>query len=91
MPRSPKYMYNRDADIEMAIRRRIRETRKLLGAELAARRLALGLGQQEVADRIGYTAGTVSHAERGVTGNMDVSLRIAHVLGLDLVFIPRED
>lgn len=59
-----------------------------LGAQLAVRRRLLGLTQAEVADLAGTTQRTVSQAETGKAGRLEVYAGIAHTIGLEVVAVP---
>jgi transcriptional regulator with XRE-family HTH domain len=62
-----------------------------LGAAVRARRLALGLSQQQLADMLGVTRDRISATEVGHIGTMRTFLKIATALGMDVVAIPRDD
>ncbi|NMB26371.1 MAG: helix-turn-helix transcriptional regulator [Firmicutes bacterium] len=54
-----------------------------LGPRIRARRVALGLTQQGLADLVGYTKSMISQTERGgVWPSIDPLLAIARALGM---------
>ncbi|HKG02983.1 MAG TPA: helix-turn-helix domain-containing protein [Conexibacter sp.] len=56
-----------------------------LAAELRARRAALQLTQDEVADVVGVNRRVIGELERGkVTVRFEIVLAVAHALGLDV-------
>lgn len=62
-----------------------------LGAAVRARRLALDLTQQQLADMLGLTRDRISSVEVGRIGTLRTFLEVAGALGLDVVAIPRDD
>lgn len=63
-----------------------------LGAQLRARRRALGLTQDEVAELAATTQRTVSVLESGKpTARLDVLVAVAEALGLELVAVGHDE
>ena len=61
------------------------------GAALRERRRSLGLTQAEVALEAGVGRRFVIELERGKPGaSLELALRVAELLGLDLELVPRE-
>lgn len=60
-----------------------------LGAALRARRLELGMTQQDLADELGLSRQRVSALETGQIGQARLLFEAAEALGLDLVALPR--
>lgn len=60
------------------------------GNELRQRRRAVGLSQGAVADVVGVNRRVIGELERGKpTVQLDIALRVAEALGLDLSFSVR--
>lgn len=60
------------------------------GNELRRRRQAAGLSQDAVADVVGVNRRVIGELERGKpTVQLDIALRVAEALGLDLSFSVR--
>ena len=60
------------------------------GKELRRRRQAAGLSQDAVADVVGVNRRVIGELERGKpTVQLDIALRVAEALGLDLSFSVR--
>lgn len=60
------------------------------GNELRQRRRAVGLSQGAIADVVGVNRRVIGELERGKpTVQLDIALRVAEALGLDLAFSVR--
>lgn len=62
-----------------------------IGVALRARRIELGLSQEELSDTTGLDRKRISNIERGVPGRSSILTEVANALGMDLVALPRED
>ena len=60
-----------------------------IGALLRKARLALGLSQFELSQKLGVTQGTISRAEAGRDLRASTLIEIARALDLDLMLVPR--
>jgi transcriptional regulator with XRE-family HTH domain len=60
-----------------------------MGRLLRKARLALGLSQFELSQKLGVTQGTISRAEAGRDLRASTLIEIARVLDLDLMIVPR--
>lgn len=61
-----------------------------VGVRLRNRRKLLGLTQEEVADLAGTSQRSVSMAEHGKAGGLELYAAIAEVLGLTLTVLPHD-
>lgn len=69
------------------------ENRRLLGEYLKQRRVAAGLSQQQLAERLGSTQPAIARLEAGgIAPSLTALDRIAEAVGCDLVtvFVPRD-
>lgn len=65
------------------------ENTRALGAVLRARRIDLGMTQQDLAEELGLPRMRISALETGKFGQARLLFEVATALGLDLVAVPR--
>ncbi len=76
----------RDRALEGASDATFRDEYERLGAEIARRRVDLGLSQRELAELCGTTQSAVARLEAGRrAARLDTLLRVAHALDAELV------
>src|SRR5580658_5643787 len=60
-----------------------------IGSRLRKARLAVNLSQNELAEKLGMTQGTISRAEVGYDSRASTLVEMARALDLDLMVVPR--